>query len=155
MTEIRVEWGKVREFARATGSNNPAYLDDENAVIPTTFLCPSMLGFWSRPNERQAPADPQGAQAAMEAELKKQGIELDPRRLLHGGQHFTFHGPPVRVGERLTTSDRFDGYEVKEGRRGGSMIFVHRTTEFRDQKGDLRLESTNTAIYTSAPASQG
>ena len=155
MTEIRVEWGKVREFARATGSDNPAFLEDEDAVVPPTFLCPSMLGFWARPGERAPGRDPDGAQAQMEAALDKQGITLDPRRLLHGGQTFAYHGPPIRVGERLSTSDRFDGYEVKEGRRGGSMIFVHRTTEFRDPAGELRLESKNTAIYTSAPASQG
>src|SRR5271170_691564 len=149
MTEIRIEWGKVREFARATGSNNPAYLEDDKAVVPPTFLCPSMMSFWARPNQiaPQAASAEEAERATMNEELAKQGIVLDPRRMLAGGQEFTFHGPPPRVGERLTTSARFDGYEVKEGRRGGSMTFVYRTTEVRDEKGDLRLESKNTAIY--------
>lgn len=155
MTEIRVEWGKIREFARATGSSNPAYLDDEHAVIPATFLCPSMVGFWTSPGERQQASGDDSARSAMQSELDERGITLDPRRLLHGGQEFTFHGGPVRAGERLTTSARFAGYEIKEGRRGGSMIFVRNTTEFRDDNGNLRLESTGTSIYTSAPASQG
>jgi len=116
-----------------------------------------MMSLWVRPSPlaSQAATEEEAERATMRDELEKRGIVLDPRRMLAGGQEFTFHGPPPRVGERLTTSARFDGYEVKEGRRGGSMTFVYRTTEFRDEKGDLRLESKNTAIYTSAPPSQG
>jgi hypothetical protein len=46
---IVVEEGKIREFARATKSSNPAYLADgaPPAVSPVTFLASS--AFWPGP----------------------------------------------------------------------------------------------------------
>jgi hypothetical protein len=35
---MAIELEKVREFARATKSKNPAYLTDGNPVSPATFL---------------------------------------------------------------------------------------------------------------------
>lgn len=155
MTQIRVELGKIREFARATGSANPVHLDTDDAVIPPTFLCPSMLSFWATPADRSRSAHSDADQSAMAEDLAARGITLDPRRALHGGQDFVFHGKPIVAGEVLTTSDRFGGYEIKEGKRGGSMVFIRSTTQFHDEKGELRLESTTTSIFTSVPASQG
>ncbi|MSX33149.1 MAG: dehydratase, partial [Actinobacteria bacterium] len=44
---MQVELGKIREFARATQSANPAYLETANPVIPPTFLTTQQ--FWSTP----------------------------------------------------------------------------------------------------------
>ena len=48
--EIDVERGKVREFARATLSRNPAYLDGRRPVSPATFLMTT--AFWGRTPRR-------------------------------------------------------------------------------------------------------
>ena len=44
---MTVERGKVREFARATMSENPEYLDDPAPPIEPTFL--TSVSFWSPP----------------------------------------------------------------------------------------------------------
>ena len=78
----------MREFAEATKTSNPDYLDDEQAVIPPTWLIAS--GFW-------APAD-------LANPVTKLNINL--ARLLHGGQEFVFHGPPPEGGRRDLHRDR-------------------------------------------------
>src|SRR5207344_300566 len=50
--EFTIERGKVREFARATMTRNPDYLDDPAAVIPPTWLIAS--GFWA-PDDLENP----------------------------------------------------------------------------------------------------
>ena len=45
--ELSVERGKIREFARATGSSSPEYLDAANPVVPPTFL--ATVVFWQPP----------------------------------------------------------------------------------------------------------
>src|SRR5439155_14900090 len=69
-----VERGKIREFARATMSSSPEYLDAV-APIPPTFL--TTVAFWSPPGQ---------------SVFSK--VKMDLRRLLHGGQEYTFFGPP-------------------------------------------------------------
>ena len=46
---MEVERGKIREFARATQSANPDYLEAECPVIPPTFLTTQQ--FWSPPGK--------------------------------------------------------------------------------------------------------
>ena len=77
--EMVVDRSKIREFARATKSQNTAYLDDPDAVSEPTFLMSS--AFWA----------PAGSSL-----FAKVGLDL--RRILHGGQEFVFHGPPPRAG---------------------------------------------------------
>src|ERR1700761_330969 len=66
---IPVELGKIREFARATKSRNPAY-DGPDALTPATFLMTAV--FWSAP----------GSDPAM-------ALARDRSRVLHGEQEFT------------------------------------------------------------------
>lgn len=132
---MNVELGKVREFARAVKSTNPAYLTGDNPVSPPTFLMAS--AFWSGP--RNAPDLP----------------EIDLARLLHGGQEFVFHGPPPKAGTKLIGTARHDRTYTKEGRRGGAMTFTETVTEYRDETGTLVAESRTVLIVTSKPPSEG
>jgi N-terminal half of MaoC dehydratase len=129
-----VELGKIREFARATKSSNPAYdgKPGDTPVSPGTFL--ATAGFWQTP----------GSSA-----LAKAGVSLDLRRLLHGGQEYIFHGPPPRAGDVLTGTARIDKQYEKEGKRGGTMAFMEMVTEFRNQAGELVAEARSTSIITS------
>ncbi|MBK5288684.1 MAG: MaoC family dehydratase N-terminal domain-containing protein [Acidimicrobiia bacterium] len=128
-----VEYGKVREFARATKSESPEYLEDDAPVMPPTFL--TTVSFWS----------PKGQSVFSK-------VKLDLRRLLHGGQEYTFHGPPPAAGTRLTVQTRVDDIYEKVGKRGGTMTFVITVSEFRDESGTLVAEARSTAIETGQPA---
>jgi len=131
-----VERGKIREFARACKSTNPAYVEDRTPVSPPTFL--TTVNFWSR---------------ADQSPLAR--LDIDLRRLLHGGQEYVFHGPPPAAGTELTFQTRVDTIYEKEGKRGGTMTFVETVTEFRDAAGTLVAESRSTAIETGQPATKG
>ena len=134
--EFPVERGKIREFARATMSTNPEYLDDPTPVITPTGLMAG--GFW-------APDD-----SASFLEL----IDFDPALLLHGGQEFRFPGPPPRAGDVLTAQSWIDKRYEKEGKRGGTMRFAEILTEYRNAEGELVAEARMTLIETARPAAQ-
>lgn len=133
---MEVERGKIREFARATSSANPDYLDAPVPVIPPTFLTTQQ--FWSTPG------------AGVFAKVK-----MDRKRLLHGGQEYVFHGPPPAAGTRLHVRTRIEDIYDKEGSRGGTMTFVISVTEFRDDDGNLVAEARGTSIQTGRPPVEG
>lgn len=128
--EMEVERGKVREFARATGSRHPQYVDDPTPPVPPTFLM--TMAFWSPP----------------EAGEMWQQVGIDLRRLLHGEQEFRFLGPPPKAGTKLKAKSRVESIFDKEGKRGGTMTFVVNVTEFRDESGEVVAEARSTAIET-------
>jgi len=127
--EMEVERGKIREFARATMSDNPDYIDAPNPVSPPTFLQTS--AFWT----------PSGSSPFAK-------IKMDMRRLLHGGQEFVFPGPPPRAGTKLSAQTRVEDVYEKEGKRGGTMTFVVTVTDYRDETGAVVAQSRGTAIQT-------
>jgi len=133
---VVVEEGKVREFARAVKSANPAYVaDGPQATSPVTFLASS--AFWQGPD-----ASPWG------------DARLNWERILHGEQEFVFPGPPPAAGTELVAESRIDRVYEKEGKRGGTMTFVEAVTEYRDASGAVVAESRSTIIETSqAPGS--
>ncbi|HEY6463748.1 MAG TPA: MaoC family dehydratase N-terminal domain-containing protein [Polyangiaceae bacterium] len=127
-----VERGKIREFARATRSTNPAYLDDDRPVCPPTFLTTTF--FWE---EHTPGSNPWHA------------VKLDPERGMHAEQEYVFHGPPPRAGTRLTCRSRIERVFHKEGRRGGRLTFAVMVTEFRDAAtGALVAEARMTGVET-------
>jgi hypothetical protein len=134
--DLTVERGKIREFARATKSENPEYVDDTAPVSEPTFLVTS--AFWSPP----------GA-------MRWGSLKLDMRRVLDGGREFVFHGPPPKAGTKLTAQTRVDDIYEKEGKRGGTMTFVQTVQEFRDEAGNLVAEMRSTAIETGKPPKEG
>ena len=128
-SEIPIERGKVREFARACMTTNPDYAEDKTPSVPPTFL--TTTNFWM---------------SAGTSPLTQ--LDIDLRRLLHGGQEYVFHGPPPRAGTELTFQTRVDKIYEKEGKRGGTMSFIETVTEFRDPSGRLVAEARSTAIET-------
>ena len=126
---VVVEEGKVREFARAVKSSNPAYMEGPQATSPATFLASS--AFWQRPEN-----SPWG------------DSRLNWQRILHGEQEFVFPGPPPAAGTELTAETRIDRVFEKEGKRGGTMTFVEVVTEYRDSSGAVVAEARSTVIET-------
>jgi hypothetical protein len=136
--DMVVERGKIREFARATMTRNPDYLEDPTPVSEPTFLITS--AFWFDPKA----SNPIGS------------LGIDLARVLHGGPEFVFHGPPPVAGTTLTAEGRIDKVYEKEGRRGGTMTFVETVTDYRDQQGNVVAAARNTLIVTGkAPEKEG
>jgi hypothetical protein len=131
-----VERGKIREFARATGTRDSAYLDEGEPVIPPTFLMTAR--YWQQ-----------------QRHLALGDVRLDGSRALHGEQAFTFHGPLPRAGEELTGQQRVESVEHKKGKRGGELTLVTIVTEFRDSTGALRAEGRATLVQTSEAVGGG
>jgi hypothetical protein len=133
---VMIEEGKVREFARAVKSSNPAYVaGGPQSTSPVTFLASST--FWQGPEN-----SPWG------------DTKLNWERILHGEQEFVFPGPPPAAGSELVAESRIDRVYEKEGKRGGTMIFAELVTEYRDASGTVVAESRGTIIETSqAPGS--
>jgi MaoC dehydratase-like protein len=123
-----LEAGKIREFARATRSEHPAYLTDRTPVIPPTFLTTAF--FW-----QTGDSDPWAA------------VAMDQSRGLHAEQEFEFHGPPPRAGDRLTGTSRVTRIYSKPG-RNGPLTFAVMVTEFRAADGRLVATATLTGVET-------
>ena len=128
--DMVVERGKIREFARATGSASPAYLDDPSPVSPPTFL--TTVAFWQPPEAN---------------DLYRQ-LDIDLRRLLHGEQEFVFWREPPAAGTVLHCQTVVEEIYEKEGRRGGVMTFVVMRTDFTNDDGEVVAQSRSTAIET-------
>ena len=127
---MTIERGKIREFARATGSSSPAYLEAEDAVVEPTFL--TSVAFWQPP----------------EAAALYKDLDMDGRRLLHGEQEYVFLGVPPRAGARLHVTTEVEEIYEKEGKRGGTMTFVVTRTDFIGDDGAVVAQARATAIET-------
>jgi hypothetical protein len=134
--QMVVERGKIHEFARATQSRNPDYLDGDHPLTPVTFLVTS--GFWQDESNSPWGNGPRNFE-----------------RILHGEQEFVFFGEPPRAGDVLTGVSRIERVYEKEGRRGGAMKFTEAVTEFRDPEGKLVAESRTTSIETGQAPTSG
>ncbi len=125
---MRVEVGKVREFARAVKDPNPAFLADEVPMAPPTFLM--TIAHWIGDMGKTRSA-----------------VKLDYRRLLHGEQEFEYVRP-IRAGDVLTFRSRTKEVFEKAGKRGGKMLFILSETEYKNQRGEVVAYTRNTAIET-------
>src|SRR5580704_13287184 len=136
--ELVIERGKVREFARAVGSSDAAYVRGDAPPIPPTFL--TTMFFWEREVPGSNPWD---------------RVRLDQTRGMHAEQEYVFHGPPPRAGTRLTCQSRIEDVYEKEGKRGGKLGFAVMVTEFRDESGRLVAEAKMTGVETARPPEEG
>ena len=121
---ITVERGKIKEFAKAIGDDNPLYLDDRvgaasewrDVIAPPTFAI----------TLRDETAD-------TTAFLKELGTDIS--RLLHGEQEFEIFRPLQPDQTYLCRPRVVDIYE-KTG-RSGPMAFVVRETTIADGSNEI------------------
>jgi MaoC dehydratase-like protein len=125
---MRVELGKVREFARAVKDDNPVYRQEARSVAPPTFLM--TIAFWIG-----------------DLGQTRSAVKLDYRRLLHGEQEFEYV-KPIHAGDVLRVRSRTQDVFEKQGSRGGKMLFVLMESEYRNQRDEVVAYSRNTLIMT-------
>ncbi|MGE0826985.1 MAG: MaoC family dehydratase N-terminal domain-containing protein [Candidatus Binatia bacterium] len=106
---MKIEAGKIREFAKAIKDRNPLYFDEAVAkeelggiMPPPTFLM--TLAHWD---------DGEG----------QPRVQLDTRRILHGEQEFEYF-KPIYVGDILTAVTKVANVFEKTGGRGGVTAHV-------------------------------
>lgn len=126
--EVRIEAGKVAEFARAVHAESLAHRG-EDAVAPATFLTTQF--FWE---ERVQGANPWHL------------ANMSQERGMHAEQEYVFHGPPPRAGEVLRATSKITDIWEKTSRSGRVLVFVRMVTEFRDAAGRLRAEAVLTGV---------
>jgi hypothetical protein len=125
-----VEWGKVREFARAV--HDPRF-GREPPVPPLTFPVVLSAEFIER----------------FVSEL----LPLDRRRTVHGEQDYQYL-EPLQVGQMIRCRARILRDEVKQGQRGGRMRLVTLEVELTDAgSGDTIGFERMTAVEQEARSS--
>jgi len=132
-SSMNIEFGKIREFVKAVKDPNPIYQDEATCVAPPTFLM--TMAHWIG-----------------DLGATRSAVKLDYRRLLHGEQDFEYVAP-IRPGDTLRFRSRTKEVFEKQGKRGGTMLFVLSETEFTNQRGEVVAYMRNTAIETAGAVS--
>jgi acyl dehydratase len=133
---VRVEHGKIREYAEAIRDANPLYRDEEAArrspfggiIAPPTFA----RNFW------------------WEGTVVQDDLGFDPRYRIHGEQEFEYHRP-IKAGDVLTGQITVRDVYEKAGKRGGKMTFGVIETTYRNAQGETVLVARRTIIETEPP----
>ena len=120
-SEMAIERGRLRFFAKAVGETNPVYTDVEAAraagysdlPAPPTFLFAAELD-----------------SGAMFERLDAMAIPLG--KLLHGEQGFEYFAPVV-AGDTVTVRTRVADIYVK---KNGALEFVEMLAEVSNQRGE-------------------
>lgn len=147
--DLRIEAGKVEEFARAVHDDNPVHRDEEAAAAAGLFGIVAPLTFtrtaWF---PRYRPDHLEGG--------PRRGFDLgfDRGRTVHGEQAYEFDRPVV-VGDVLTGTTTLTDVYRKEGVRGGSMTFAVLETDFHDESGDRVIGVRQTRIELAPETDRG
>jgi acyl dehydratase len=124
-SELTLERGRMRAFARAIGETDPVYTDLQAAQSAGYADLPAAPTFLFA-----AELD-SGASTELLAQL---GIPLS--KLLHGEQGFSYHRPAC-AGDTITVHSKLtDVYDKK----GGALEFVVKTSQAHNQRGELVAE---------------
>lgn len=130
-TTVEVEKGRLRFFAKATGQDDPVYLDEDAAraagyrslPAPPTFLF--SLEFEGREPFKL---------------FNRLGVDLN--RVLHGEQEFEYLSP-ICAGDTITVRQKV--LDITE-KKGGALDIIVARTIATNQNGDVVIRATKTAI---------
>jgi acyl dehydratase len=125
---FEVERGKIREFAAATGDNNPIYTDRTAAQavgyadtpLPPTFG--TVAGFWAQDETKQ---------------IEELGLPI--AGMLHGEEEY-FYLAPIYPGDILTGERKIASIIERTG-KSGSMQIVTLETLYTNRQGQEVLKS--------------
>ncbi|MFB6164610.1 MAG: MaoC family dehydratase N-terminal domain-containing protein [Haloarculaceae archaeon] len=140
VVDMAVEAGKVEEFARVVGDDDPVHRDPAVAADRGFDAVPAPLTF------TRTSYFPRYRPAGIDIDL---GFDLGFREeyVVHGEQAYDYERPLI-VGDVLTGETTLTDVYQREGRRGGTMTFAVLETAFRDRDGDLVVTERSTRIET-------
>ena len=127
--QLRVENGKIAEFAEATQSTNPAYFTNSAPLSPPTFLTTSF--FW---------------EGRVDGADMIKCIELNTSKAVHAEQEYRFFGCPPRGGDLLNCQTRIEKVFEKINSKGKKLCFAELVTDYEDISGHLVAQSKMTII---------
>jgi acyl dehydratase len=134
--ELPVERGKIREFARATGIQDPVHTDEGAALAAGFFGLPATATY-------SVAAGHYRDQAAFVEQL---GMSIS--RIVVGSVSWRYLSVPV-AGDVLTATRVVDSDEQRVG-RSGPMRIVTLSTTFVDQHGNTALVQREVLIERGA-----
>lgn len=137
---LRIEPGKVAEFASAIVDDNPVYRDESTARERGFDHVPAPLTFTRTADfPRHRPDDFEHAF----------GFDLgfDPQTTLHGAQEYEFHRHAC-AGDVLSATATLRDVYRREGGRGGTMTFAVIEQTFEDEEGEPVVTVRSTYIET-------
>jgi len=138
--DLLVEQGKISEFARSIGEDDPVYRDAEAARSRGYAGIPAPLTF-SVVSAHFADASRTGGSYLAD------DLGMDMGRVVQGAHEWEYHAP-VLAGTRLRGTMSLISDERRTGRRGGAMRVVVREVVYRDHTGQKILSERLTAIET-------
>lgn len=146
---LRVEAGKVAEFARAVRDDDPIHYDADAAAARGFDAVPAPLTFTRIGMfPRHQPDD-------LEDDTYR-GFDLGlyRERVVHGEQGYKYERP-ISVGDVLTGTTTLTDVFRREGSRGGEMTFFEFETAYTDATDDLVLTERFTVIETGGAIDTG
>ena len=138
--DLYVEQGKVLEFARSIGEDDPIYRDADVARSRGYDGIPAPLTF-SVVSAHFADASRTGGSYLAD------DLGMDMGRVVQGAHEWEYHAP-VLAGTTLHGTMSLVSDERKTGRRGGGMRIIVREVVYRDDAGQKVLTERLTAIET-------
>ena len=139
-----VEAGHILLFARAIGDESIADVEAgrEVAAPPTFVQCSAQFDpdYHLRPKPGAAWFGSASGPGGVAGEAPRSGA-------LHAEQHFEYLRP-IQAGETLTVETREGERWEKASRRGGTLRFAERITEYRDESGVLVCRARMVVINT-------
>jgi acyl dehydratase len=136
--DLDVERGKIREFARATHTQDPVHTDVDAARaagFDSVLATPTHVVVAGHYRDQ--------------ADFVRT-LGLDIERVVVGGVRWHYERP-LQAGDTLHATRRLVGDDLKEGSRGGSMRLLTLETEYVDDSGQVVVRVVETILERGAP----
>lgn len=140
-SSVEIDRSGIRMWARSTGETNRIYYDLEAARAVGYPDLPAPPGFLGRYVYLPDESDPTSSGPLADSELPLGDFGND----LHGSLGIRTYRR-LFAGERLTASSRVVAVSEREGRLG-RMIRVDTVLTYRDEKGEVVAEKSDTVLY--------
>lgn len=147
VTNLVVEEGKVKEFARSIKSKDPVHYSSESSKKAGLERIPAPLTF------TRVSYFPRHRPDNNEIWLPEIfNLKFDPRYMVHGEQSYEYNRP-VYVGEVLHGSSKLTDVYQRENDQGNTLTFAIIETKYFNEENKNLITVKSTYIETQNPRS--